>query len=148
MTFLPIHPEVIYRARDLGKVRALCEHLASPQWMPNPGAWLWTRPDGNPQGFGMLAYTSPGMANLLWLAMDMDEPPSRYDTRANPLYQMVITDAAAAKLAGQPLVDLASVLPLSAFADKLSDVPLGHGIEQMYPLLRALAQRRLHHANP
>jgi hypothetical protein len=131
---------------EMGKVRAMCEHLARPYWMPNPQAWIWARPDGKPQGFGVVAASNPGLANLLWLSMEMDRPPLSYDAAQNGLYSILITQGYGACVGGEPLLDVAGLLPLREFARQLEQPASGQIVEQAYPLLRLLAQRRLDHA--
>jgi predicted NUDIX family NTP pyrophosphohydrolase len=129
---------------EMDKVRALCAHLGSPFWMRNPRSWVWSRPsDGAPQGFGLAAHDSPGAANLLWLSMEMDRPPHSYSATENGLYTLITVQAGRALLGGEPLIDVAGILTLQQFYDRLPDWPVGSGLEQAYPLLKLLAGRRL-----
>jgi hypothetical protein len=135
-------------ARDLEKVRALEARISHPYWMRNPETWTWTRPDGMSQGFASLMYTQPGLCNLLWLAMDMDRPPSLYNALANPLYMLLVINRAA-KLRGEPLTDAAGLLSLQQFHDLLPSASVAlDPVEHAYPLLKLLAARRLDHAHP
>jgi hypothetical protein len=128
---------------DLVKVRALCRHLADPFWMPRPRSWVWARPgDGQPQGFGLLAAASPGLCNLLWLSMEMDQPPQTYDAQANGLYLLLAMEGARARLAGEPLLEVAGLMTLAQFEQALP-AEGGLGLAATYPLLKLLAKRRL-----
>lgn len=127
------------------QVRQLCERLEHPNWMPNPGSWTWARPDGARQGFGLIWRDEPGLANLLWLSMDMGRPPATYDSARNTLYGLVLTQMTVAELDGELLTDWAGVLPLSEFHAKLGKAPVSkrNVLENAYPLLYLLAGRRL-----
>lgn len=136
----------------LDRLRSMWARLASPHWMRNPRSWMWACSDGRPQGFGVLANDQPGKANLLWLSMDLDAPPRAYDAHTNSLYVLLYREAEFSRLDGQPLADLASMLTLREFAERLPtqqemfNRPLV-GAERAYPLLKLLAERRLAHAD-
>lgn len=132
------------------KVVQLFKRLASPHWMQNPRSWVWQREDGGPQGFGPICKEHPGLANLLWLSMDMVRPPLYYDGVNNALYNAVLVLGHSALLDGEPLFDRAALDPLHQFYNRLPDAeaPGARGLETMYPLLKLLAARRLTHANP
>jgi len=133
--------------RDLLKVRAMYEQLESPFWMPSPGSWVWHRPDGAGQGFGLMAPHEPGLANLQWLALDMSHPPFSYDASRNLLYSLLQMRSYSARLNGEPLLDVAAVTPLEEFAALLPEKAESvHDVERTYPLLKVLAGRRLRHA--
>lgn len=137
-----IEPAVMVR------VKQLCLRLGHPNWMPAPETWEWRRPDGSRQGFGPYWRQDPGMANLLWLAMDLHRPPAEYDASQNTLYTLLFTHGATATLWGQPLLDMAGVLPLKEFHHRLGSAPYAvHPVEMAYPLLYLLAERRLAHAD-
>lgn len=129
----------------LVQVRTLCHRLENANWMPKPREWVWVRPDGRMQGFGVLWPDQPGLANLLWLAMDMGSPPQRYDSASNTLFSLVLLHAEMAKLDGGLLHDWAGVLTLRQFHDRLPEKagPGPNPIERTYPLLKLLAARRL-----
>lgn len=116
--------------------------------MEAPECWLWRRPDGLPQGFATISSKVPGLANLLWLAMGMDAPPATYNSDINGLYNLVLMEARGAKLAGQPLIEVAGLLPLQRFLALLpQQVASTQPMERAYPLLRVLALERLSHAD-
>lgn len=134
--------------RALTDVRNMCHQLGNPNWMANPRSWIWTRPDGLAQGFGPAWRESPGLANLLWLSMDFREPPQVYDATKNSLYMYLMMFAGSSKLHGLPLLDLAGLRSLQAFHTLLPAgetlLAGGNSLERAYPLLKLLAQRRLH----
>lgn len=135
--------------REMLDVRLLYARLADPLWMDQPERWVWRRPDGAPQGPALVAQRAPGLANLLWLSMDMAQPPRDYDGIRNPLFTRVVTCAGSAHLAGEPLLDVAGLVPLAEFARMLPQEPASdHPLEQTYPLMRLLAERRLCDAHP
>lgn len=137
------------RSPHLDKLRLLFAQLTDPLWMDQPERWLWRRPDGAPQGPALITQRSPGMANLMWLSLDMAQPPRDYDAIRNPLFLQIATSAGSARLAGEPLLDVAALVPLARFAAMLSQAPLSaHALEAAYPLLRILAERRLRDAHP
>lgn len=112
-------------------------------WMARPGDWVWTAPGGQPQGFGLNWRDNVGRANLLWLAMDMDTPPSRqYNLRFHQLCMLILTHGEKMGLAGLPLFDQAGTLTLAQFRNVCQE----HN-ESIYPLLVLLANRRMEHAH-
>jgi hypothetical protein len=131
--------------KALFDVRTLCAQLGNPMWMDRPRSWIWKRPDGMSQGFGPDWQNNPGRANLLWLSMDLSQPPLQYDAGANGLYTNIMMLGHGSMLAGAPLLDMASTLPLRTFAALLpGQAPPGaNRLEQSYPLMRYLAHRRL-----
>ncbi len=82
--------------------------VINPCWMGNPDDWVWLRPDGQLQGFGIGWREDPGLANLCWLAMGMNEPPRHYDATQNALYMWVLSQV--------QLRSCAALLSLKAFA--------------------------------
>ena len=63
--------------------------LREPFWVPGLARWSWRRPDGIWQGTAQLV-EQPGLANLIWLALDRDTPPEDgFDMRDNPLVMWV-----------------------------------------------------------
>jgi len=148
---MPIEPSKPWSGEhraDLAKVRALCERLGQPAWMPDPRNWVWRTSAGRLQGPGLIyGYEQgPALANLLWLALDFDHPPKVFDMSSNPLVCLVFGHAYAARLGGNALLDLAALHPLEQFAALLPETSSGNPLEQAYPVLRLLARRRLHHA--
>lgn len=120
--------------------------LHTGTWMEHPDIWQWTTPDGRPQGFGYGWRNSVGLSNLLWLSLDMSQPPDRaYDMRHHNLCVMVIQASGTTDLAGLSLREQAESLTLEQF-HRL-------GQEQSYraaspvALLTLLAERRIRHAN-
>ncbi len=83
--------------------------LVNPNWMSNPDHWVWRRPDGAAQGFGMSWRDNVGLANLQWLSMNLDHPPADYDAHSNKLYMW-------ATLQGHALQRRAEILSLRDFA--------------------------------
>jgi hypothetical protein len=140
---MAIQPEFLLVQRDLAKVQALCLRLANPHWMPRPQSWMWLRGDGMPQGFGTLAHERPGLANLLWLSLDLDAPPRTYEAHMNSLYVLLFQEAEFTFIGGTSLVDIAGLSTLREFIDRLPIEPGKRGLERMFPLLRLLAERRL-----
>jgi hypothetical protein len=137
-----------YPDKDLTRVRTLYKRLSDPHWMARPLEWFWAGPDGRPQGFAPLTYSNPGLANLLWLSLDMGSSPQCYDVNRNGLYMLLLLIGHSAQLDGEPLLDLASVLTLREFAARLpATASSGLGAESAYPLLKMLAERRLAHAD-
>jgi hypothetical protein len=132
---------------DLAKVRALCSRLEQPFWMPDPDKWVWLQPDGRPQGPGLVSYASPGLTNLLWLALDLPAPPPVFQMTDNLLAGLVLLLAGSSRLVGQPLLDMAALHPLDEFAALLPEAraPGSNSLEGAYPVLRLLALRRLRH---
>lgn len=131
----------------LKQVRALCARLENPYWMAKPDDWVWVRPDGAAAGFGLIARSHPGMANLLWLAMDLATPPWEYDMDSNPMMQLLFVYGTSSRLCGQPLADLAALSTLQEFHELLGAVgPGSNPLEHAYPVLRMFAARRLRHA--
>lgn len=133
--------------RDLCELHALWARLAHPWWMPAPHTWTWRRPDGKPQGFGPITADAPGLANLLWLSLDLGRPPQEYDASQNGLYTLLVMHSSTAKLFGEPLLDVAGLLPLREFAALLAGAGGSHPVERAYPLLSLLAERRMHRAD-
>lgn len=128
------------------QVQGLCSRMSrNPCWMPDPASWVWKRPDGQKQGFGLGWHLEPGMANLLWLALDKQEPPARYDAATNLLYSQVMMGAYSGQLRGTVLVSAASVLTLQEFEAALPAVapPRSTVLEMRYPELKRLARKRL-----
>jgi hypothetical protein len=54
--------------------------VVTPFWFGEPSDWVWVTPDGFTQGFALIR-EQVGLVNLLWLALDMTEPPVIYDAR-------------------------------------------------------------------
>lgn len=132
--------------RALLDVRVMWRRLERPaNWMDNPSSWIWRRADGAPQGFGYAWTEDIGLANLLWLTLGMDTPPTEYDAGTNPLFMRVIAHARTSLVSGASLLDLAARLPLKEFAALLPATSTGgsNPLECAYPLLKLLARDRL-----
>lgn len=120
-------------------------------WMKNPDSWIWTTPALQPQGPGMLWRADAGGANLLWLALDMEQPPTRpYNWRYHQLCVMLATYGSKAELAGLPLFDQAASLTLAQFRNlcltsHFTAPPPVPG--DLPKLLALLANQRLQHAH-
>jgi hypothetical protein len=131
---------------DLAKVRAMCTRLGQ-LWMPDPASWAWRRPDGMVQGLAHIYADNPGLANLLWLALDMPAPPRQYNVTDNLLAVLVLAQASRSKLNGVPLLDVAALRTLAEFSRLLPEARIaGNELEGAYPVLRLLALRRLRDA--
>jgi hypothetical protein len=124
---MPLHP---WLARVL-----------APNWMPEPDSWVWRRPCGMIQGFGLTWRERVGLANLQWLALDMRRPPQvPFEARNHGAYMLAYN-------ALPELVELAEMNSLQAFHDKLAARPhlaRIHGADRA-PLYLLLAERRLRH---
>jgi hypothetical protein len=127
-------------------LRALYARLENPYWMPEPASWVWDC-DGRRQGPALLITCEPGLANLLWLTLDMGTPPQTYDMSLNPVMSMLMLAGSPAKLAGEPLFDQAALHTLQEFHDLLPAEASGATLTAIYPLLKMLAARRLRHAH-
>lgn len=128
------------------QVRKLYARLErNPRWMPNPERWVWKKPDGHAQGFAWVTYDNPGLANLLWLCMDMHTPPTDYDAGSNPLWTWVLMYQQTAKVGDLLLVDAANFLSLKEFHDLLPSDPqiTRNPLERAMPLMKILAARRM-----
>lgn len=126
------------------RIHDMCFKLGNPGWMPHPKDWLWTRPDGQEQGFGRMYDDMPGLCNLLWLTMELGRPPREYDAVKNPVYMLVLMKSGTAKLAGMPLLDAAAMHTLREFHHLLPDeAPQGNLLERSYPMLKWFAAQRL-----
>lgn len=119
-------------------------------WMPRPADWVWVTPAKQAQGFGLSWRDNVGLANLQWLCMAMDTPPSRsYNWRCHNLLTIVTMYGDKMEVGGQPLFNQAEALTLAQFRNILRDTgfsapaPYNH-IDQ---LLLLLANERLEHAH-
>lgn len=117
-------------------------------WMPEPRSWIWTTPGNQMQGPGIV-HEKPGLANLLWLSLDMDKPPQQYDARANHLYCMLATQAHKMELGGLALIEQADGLTLAQFRNMCNSVHFAAPapIPDIAPVLAHLASRRLVYAH-
>lgn len=119
-------------------------------WMEHPDDWMWTKPSGEPQGFGLGWRYSVGHANLLWLALDMARPPDRpYDWRYHQLCVMLVVQGSKMELGGLPIFSQAEALTLAQFRDlcETGRFVAPAPITSIAPLLSKLATRRLEHAH-
>ena len=122
-----------------------CAKGHTAAWMPDPDDWVWTTPAHQPQGFGLNWRDNVGMANLLWLALDMERPPSRnYNMRYHKLCMLLVEGGHSMQLAGLSVFDQAGSLTLAQFRN-LCYTP-GPADTQIAPLLAILANGRLAHA--
>lgn len=142
-----LSPQSKLMLEELAKVQALVSRLSSPHWMRNPRSWMWARGDGMPQGFGLAALERPGLANLLWLSMDLDVPPRLYEANKNTLYVLLFQEAEFVQIGGMSLADLAALSTLREFVERVPCEPGKRGLERAFPLLRLLAKRRLDNAD-
>lgn len=124
-------------------------HRAS--WVERPQDWVWQAPERLRQGFGPMVRDGAagvGLANLLWLSMDMETPPRFYDARTNPLYVALALYAPQMVLNAWPLLDQAADLTLRQFHEQCNKGPLlgPKQLGTMLPLIQLLATRRLENA--
>lgn len=123
---------------------AALARVIQPNWMPNPDSWVWPLAEGHPpsQGWGRTWRSNPGLANLLWLLLDMGRPPRFYNVRANLDYTSLIFGASGAL---KPLVELAEVSSLERFILELKARPrlADVGYLVLSDKLIRLADRRL-----
>lgn len=125
----------------------------SPFWMGEPDAWVWSKPDGTAQGFGMTwrkERDGAGMANLLWLSMDLDRRPRQYDARSNPLYTIITMFGHEMYLDRLALFDVAGSTTVEQFhaACLRGTFEARPPIQNILPVLTLLAARRVQHAHP
>ncbi len=119
-------------------------------WMKAPGDWVWTSTDGQPQGFGLFWRQNTGLANLLWLALDMDQAPSaRYNWRHHQLCAMLVVHGPKMVLDGLPLFSQAEALTLAQFRNLCEPAKFStpYPIPNIAVLLVMLANKRLEHAH-
>lgn len=83
--------------------------VVDPCWV-DPKPWSWHTQEGEKQGIAILA-DQPGIFNLCWLALSLDEPPKIANLRDNVLLLWVIMEAAKT-----PLNQFAAVHTLRQFA--------------------------------
>jgi hypothetical protein len=112
-----------------------------PYWMPSPARWVWCSPEGKTCGFGLRCVEPPGLANLLWLAMDLPKPPGTYDVKTNPLYLWAILNHKVT-INGVTLADLAGET-LPNFCAKLQY----NNLPAEVVALREVAERKAKYAN-
>jgi hypothetical protein len=114
--------------------------LRNPFWMPRLQDWWWRRPDGVPQGPACFV-EQPGLANLIWLALDAETPPGDgFDMRQAKTAMWCIA-AACAPFAGSTLEQWCAVHSLEEFS-ALPEYP-GH-----FGLLIRTAKKKVAHAHP
>lgn len=123
-------------------------HALAPNWMPRPDSWMWQRVDGTTQGFGATWRDHVGLCNLLWLALDMDKPPTLFDARQHHLYMLLLMYGSPAAGTLVDLVELAEFHPLPVFRQQLALLPDMAVVPRhnLAPLLLLLAERRLYRA--
>lgn len=115
-------------------------------WMEQPEGWAWPTPNGR-QGPGRhFVAGQVGLANLLWLALDLPAPPASYNGRDNPLYVMLLLHSPVMTVNDMLLIDHAGCLTLEQFRDLCGTGKWG-GPGNILPLLRLLANKRLNHAH-
>jgi hypothetical protein len=134
----------------MGTVLPFVRQVVNPNWMPNPDNWMWTTPENTRQGFGRTWRAQPGLANLLWLALDMNTPPRLFDARQHQLYCLLLMYGAPGVGVLRELVELAELQPLRPFVQRLKAKPAMADIPRykLAPLLTTLAEGRLLRAHP
>lgn len=116
-------------------------------WMDQPGEWAWPTPNGWHGPALHWRAGQVGLANLLWLALDLAAPPVAYVARDNPLYTRIIVYAGKLLVNDTPLIDHAECLTLEQFRDLCGTGKWAGPGNNILPLLHLLANRRLHHAH-
>lgn len=119
-------------------------------WMSYPDNWVWTTPARQPQGFGLHWRDNVGLANLLWLALDMERPPAApYNMRYHQLCMLFVVHGAKMELDGLPIFSQAEALTLAQFRNLClsSHFAAPAPVHNIAPLLVTLANRRLEHAH-
>lgn len=119
-------------------------------WMDQPDDWVWTTPALDPQGFGLFWRDNVGLANLLWLALDMERPPDRpYNMRYHPLCTALILQGPKVDLDGLPIHHQAEALTLAQFRNLCeSEILRSEATQKSWLVqLAQLANRRLAHAH-
>lgn len=115
--------------------------LLRPYWVDNMFAWQWEQ-NGMRVGPAILAQNSAGKANLLWLALDLQRPPTQVvDVRKNLIYGWVVMEG---HLYG--LEQAAAMYTLPEFEQRLTDMIAQCSqprAKQMMVFLQMLARRRL-----
>lgn len=124
------------------------QRVVNPNWMPTPDQWVWTTPEGSTQGFGHTWRSNPGLANLLWLVLDLERPPRVFDARKHNPYMLIAIYGAAHSGTLAELVKLAELNSLARFRTELVKRPEIANVprHQLAPLLILLAERRLRNA--
>jgi hypothetical protein len=127
----------------MSQVRAMYAHLEHHAfWFPRPEQWKWSTPDGRPQTLHVPH--SPGLTNLLWLAMDMGTPPGMYALQENALALLLLSWGPATYFDGVSLLDAAGIMPMDKFAARLAAEPAtGNPLQAAYPVLNTLLKGRL-----
>lgn len=123
---------------------AALAHVLHPAWVLNPDAWVWRTPHGQQQWCCINWREYPYLFNLMWLSMDMPAPPQRYDLHENTLAMSIVRQGQHSALGGEPLFNAASCLTLEQFHRALSTKALRGPLMQTQPLLKLLADRRMH----
>lgn len=125
----------------LARQNTALQRAISPNWMPNPDSWNWPMEEGHPpqQGWGRTWRDNPGLANLLWLVMQMGTPPKVWNARSMPRYSMVVMGADGAL---RQVVEIAALNTLEQFVAKVTQRLL-HKHDPLSDHLVQLAKRRL-----
>lgn len=119
-------------------------------WMARPDDWVWTTPARHPQSFGPAWRLAVGLANLLWLALDMDRPPDHpYDLRDHPLCTLLIMYGTKMELGGLPIFSQSEALTLVQFSNLCGTerFTAPAPIPDITRRLAVCANRRLKHAH-
>ena len=119
-------------------------------WMERPDDWVWSTPDGQPQGFGLFWRQNVGLANLLWLALDMLRPPNTpYNWRYHELCALLVIHGAQMELDGLPLLSQVEALTVAQFRNlcETANFAAPAPVPNISKLLVLLANRRINHAH-
>lgn len=132
------------------QVLPFVRRVVNPNWMPNPDRWVWPTAEGAMQGFGYTWRSNVGLANLLWLVLDMETPPRCFDAHKHNAYMMIMLYGAAHNGTLAELVQLAELNGLARFRTELAKKPEMANVPRakLAPLLLLLAERRLRNARP
>lgn len=112
-------------------------------WMDQPEGWVWA---GQGPGLHFCA-GQVGVANLLWLSLDMATPPASYNARDNKLYVLMLLYSTNMLIDGVPLVEHADCLTLEQFRDLCATGKWSGPVHSILPLIHLLANKRLNHAH-
>jgi len=114
--------------------------LRYPFWAPGLTGWSWLRSDGVRQGLHLFG-EEPGLANLVWLALDTDTPPPNgTDMRTFPQVMWVFASAHR-PFEGTTLEQWCATHTLRQF----SELPMAFG--HLGNLIR-IARKKVQHAHP
>ncbi len=116
--------------------------LLRPYWVDNMSTWQWQQNNAT-VGPAQLAFNSVGKANLAWLALDLQRPPTApLDVRRNLIYGWVVMEG---HMYG--LEQAAAMYTLPEFEQQLTTLiaeTVQPRARQMMVFLQMLVRRRLY----